>query len=68
MESMNWDLFDFAAASIIIGLLVFAIRFILRNAKQPKTRWVLIATVVVLVALLWAELAVGIFGSPLAGS
>ena len=65
---MNWDLFDFAAAAIIIGILVLAIRFITRSIKQTKTRWVLIGVTVVLVALLWAELAVGIFGSPLAGS
>lgn len=65
---MNWDIFDFAAAAIIIGMLVFIIRYILRSIKQPKTRWVLISATVVLIALLWAELAVGIFGSPLAGS
>ena len=65
---MNWDLFDFAAAAIIIGILVLAIRFITRSIKQTKTRWALIGLTVVLIALLWAELAVGIFGSPLAGS
>jgi hypothetical protein len=65
---MNWDLFDFAAAAIIIGILVFTLRYITRSIKQPKTRWVLIGITVILVALLWAELAVGIFGSPLAGS
>ncbi|MDA0686527.1 MAG: hypothetical protein O3C22_06850 [Bacteroidetes bacterium] len=65
---MNWDIFDFATAAIIIGMLVFIIRYILRSIKQPKTRWVLIGATVVLIALLWAELAVGIFESPLAGS
>jgi hypothetical protein len=65
---MIWDLFDFAAAAIIIGMMVFIIRYILRSIKQTKTRWVLIGITVVLIALLWAELAVGIFGSPLAGS
>ncbi len=65
---MNWDLFDFAAAAIIIGMMVFIIRYILRSIKQPKTRWLLIGVTVVLIALLWAELAVGIFESPLAGS
>lgn len=65
---MNWDVFDFAAAAIIIAMMVFIIRYILRSIKQTKTRWVLIGITVVLIALLWAELAVGIFGSPLAGS
>lgn len=65
---MNWDLYDFAAAAIIIGMMVFIIRYIGRSIKQTKTRWVLIGITVVLVALLWAELAVGIFGSPFAGS
>jgi hypothetical protein len=49
-------------------MLVLAIRFIKRFVQQPKSRWILIGVTVVLVALLWAELAVGIFGSPLAGS
>ena len=65
---MNWDVFDFAAAATIIGILVLAIRFITRSIQQPKTRWVLIGITIVLIAMLWAELAVGIFGSPLAGS
>ncbi len=65
---MNWDVFDFAAAATIIGILVLAIRFITQSIQQPKTRWVLIGITIVLIALLWAELAVGIFGSPLAGS
>ena len=65
---MNWDIVDFAAAAIIIGMLVLAIRFIKRFVQQPKSRWILIGVTFVLVALLWAELAVGIFGSPLAGS
>lgn len=65
---MNWDIVDFAAAAIIIGMLVLAIRLIKRFVQQPKSRWILIGVTVVLVALLWAELAVGIFGSPLAGS
>lgn len=65
---MNWNIVDFAAAAIIIGMMVFIIRYILRSIKQTQTRWVLIGVTVVLVALLWAELAVGIFGSPLAGS
>ena len=65
---MNWDIFDFAAAAFIIGMLVFIIRYILRSIKQTKTRWVLIGVTVLLIALLWAELAVGIFESPLAGS
>jgi hypothetical protein len=36
--------------------------------RQHKMRWWIIALILGIFALLWLELAVGIFGSPIAGS
>lgn len=65
---VNWSGFDFAVAAILLvgtGLLV---ELILRTIKRPQLKKALLALIVILLLLLWAELAVGVFGSPLAGS
>jgi len=36
--------------------------------RQHKMRWWIIALVLLIFVLLWLELAVGILGSPIAGS
>ncbi len=67
-EGVDWDYRDF----IIMGILLLgsglAIEFALRKFSSPKTR--IIACVVILLGLflIWAELAVGVFGTPFAGS
>ena len=67
-EEVNWNLMDF----LIAGLLLFGAGAILEIAFRTITKRVhrIIAGLLVLFSLLlvWAELAVGIFGSPLAGS
>jgi hypothetical protein len=42
--------------------------FVLTKAKNKQSRWAWGIIVVLALALVWAELAVGVFGSPLAGS
>jgi len=44
------------------------IDFILRKINNTKSRIGVVAVVLVLFLLIWAELAVGIFNSPFAGS
>lgn len=67
-DEVNWTLFDF----IIAGLLLFsggtALEFLFRKIKNQKLKVVLIVIVLFLFILIWTELAVGIFGTPLAGS
>lgn len=65
---VNWSFFDFI---IIGGLLLgvgFLIEFMLRKVKNTKYRIGILAIVLVFFFLIWAELAVGIFGTPFAGS
>ena len=67
-NEVNWSGFDY----LIAGLLVFAAGFTLETVmhrwRQHKMRWWIIALILLIFVLLWLELAVGIFGSPFAGS
>ena len=66
-NDFNWTLFDF----IIMGVLIFSCLsftcFISEKFKGIKKILAIIIVVIVFV-LLWAELAVGIFGSPITGN
>jgi ABC-type cobalt transport system substrate-binding protein len=67
-NEVNWAFSDFLVAGGLLfgaGLLV---EFVVRKVKQSQYRLLLIMGVIVAFLLLWAELAVGIFGTPLAGS
>ena len=63
----NWSLVDF----IIMGVLIFSflsfINFIRKKFSGIKEILAIIIVVIVFI-LLWAELAVVIFGSPFAGN
>jgi len=67
-NEVNWSLFDFVIMGVLLLALVFSIRFIRNKKSALKYPLLMIVGVVVLFFLIWAELAVGIFGSPLAGS
>lgn len=67
-KEVNWTISDFLVMGILLFTTVFTIDFVLKKFKTLKSRLILTVGIVVLLALVWAELAVGIFGSPLAGS
>lgn len=67
-NEVNWKTFDFIIMGTLLLFLSFTIEFIIRKTKNVKPRLLLIASVLVLFLLICAELAVGIIGSPLAGS
>ncbi len=67
-EEVVWKLFDFA----IIGALLIgsglAYGAIASKMKNSNHRTILAFIVLFAVILIWAELAVGVFGTPFAGS
>ena len=65
---VNWSWFDFTIMSVLLLSLGLGISFVLKKFTQSPNRRAYIATVILVFLLIWAELAVGIFGSPLAGS
>ena len=65
---VNWTLSDFVAAGALLlgtGLLC---ELVLRKVKRVKYRIALCASILVVLLIVWIELAVGIFGTPFAGS
>jgi len=67
-NEINWKIFDFLLAGILLFGTGLTIEFILRKIKTKRNRILLILGIVLALLLIWAELAVGIFGTPFAGS
>ena len=67
-EEINWSLFDFIIMGVLILSLSIGINFTLSKTKNLKNRIIYIGILGLLFLLVWAELAVGIFGSPFAGN
>ena len=67
-EEINWSLFDFIIMGVLILSVSNGINFTLSKTKNLKNRIIYIGILGLLFLLVWAELAVGIFGSPFAGN
>lgn len=67
-SEVNWSLFDFLVAGGLLLALGFSIDFVTRKAKSFNNKIIAIVAIVILFLLVWAELAVGVFGTALAGS
>lgn len=67
-NEINWSGADFGIAAIMLFSAATAIEMALRLVRKNAHRLILIAIILMVLALLWAELAVGVFGSPFAGS
>ncbi len=65
---VNWQLSDFLVAGVMLFGTGVLCEFIFRKVPAKQTRIFLLVSLLVLLLLVWAALAVGIFGSPLAGS
>jgi hypothetical protein len=66
-DEVNWTLSDFVVAGILLlgtGLLC---ELVLRKVKKTSHRIGLCVALLLLMVLIWAELAVGIFGTPFSG-
>ena len=67
-KEVDWSYFDFLIGGVLLFGLAFGIDFTLRNVKSIRNRILIALGIFIVFALIWAELAVGIFGSPFAGS
>jgi len=67
-DEVDWNSFDF----LVMGALLFSTgivcELIMRKVKSIKYRIIICVGVLFMCFLIWAELAVGIFGTPFAGS
>ena len=67
-DQVNWTPFDFVVAGILLLGIGILCELAMRMIKNSKTRIIVVVGLVILLFLIWAELAVGIFGTPLAGN
>lgn len=67
-EEVKWTLSDFVVAGTLLlgtGLLC---ELVIRKVRSTRRRVLICAVLLLMLLLVWAELAVGVFGTPLAGS
>jgi len=67
-NQVNWSLFDFILMGFLLVLTGLSIHFILEKVRNKTFRIVPIIFVLIIFLMIWAELAVGFFGSLIAGS
>jgi len=63
-----WSRFDFVAAGVLLLGTGLACEFVLRKVTQTKYRIAICAAILAALLLIWIEIAVGLFGTPFAGS
>jgi len=67
-NEVQWTVSDFVVAGILLLGAGLVLELILRTIKKTAFRILTIAILLLVFLLIWAELAVGIFGTPFAGS
>lgn len=67
-DDMDWSLFDFIVAGILLLGTGLMCELVLRKVKAFKHRVVLCVAILAALLIIWAELAVGVFGTPIAGN
>jgi len=67
-DEVNWSILDFViAGTLLLGTGVLC-ELALRKIKSFKYRLAILTCILLVLLAIWAELAVGIFGTPFAGS
>ncbi|CAA9536740.1 MAG: hypothetical protein AVDCRST_MAG96-3966 [uncultured Segetibacter sp.] len=63
-----WTLFDFVVMGLLLLCTGLAMEFVMKKVKKIEHRIILCGVVLFVCFLMWAELSVGIFRTPFAGS
>ncbi|SDS66612.1 hypothetical protein [Gramella sp. MAR_2010_147] len=67
-DEVVWTASDFIIMGVLLLVTGLGIDFVLRKFSSTKSRIIAGGIVLIIFFLIWAELAVGIFGTPFAGS
>jgi hypothetical protein len=67
-DEVAWKLFDFVVAGGLLLAAGLAFEFFARRASSMRSRLIAGIAIVAVLVVVWLELAVGIFGTPWAGS
>lgn len=65
---VKWTLADFVVAGVLLFGTGLLCELVLRKVKKTRHRVLLCVVILAVLALVWAELAVGLFGTPFAGN
>ena len=67
-DEVNWEITDFIiAGSLLFGAGLIS-EIVMRKIKNSNYKVILLGAILIIVILIWIELAVGIFGTPFSGS
>lgn len=67
-SQVDWELSDFVIMGTLLSITGLAIELVIRKVKSSNWRIGICLVILILLFLTWAELAVGLFGTPFAGS
>ena len=67
-DEVNWTILDFIVMGILLISTGFLCEFIMRKVNKINYRIALFIIILVGLLIVWAELGVGIFGTPFAGN
>ena len=67
-DEVNWTLSDFVVAGVLLLATGLMSEVVIRKVNKMEHRIAIYLAILVAFLLIWAELAVGIFGTPFAGS
>ncbi len=67
-DGEGWSLFDFGVAGFLLLSTGLVCELVLSKVKKMEYRIGICLGILIVLAVVWVELAVGIFGTPLAGS
>jgi peptidoglycan/LPS O-acetylase OafA/YrhL len=67
-DSVDWDSTDFVVAGLLIGTTGLGFELLTRSSKSNRAKLIIGIVLGLAFLLVWAELAVGVFGTPFAGS
>lgn len=67
-EEVYWEAGDFLVMGLLLAGALFIGDMVIRRIKKKQYKALIYLAILIIFLLIWAELAVGFFGSPLAGS
>ncbi len=67
-DEVSWTLFDFIVAGVLLLATGLMCEFVIRKVNKIEYRIAICLAILAAFLLIWAELAVGIFGTPLGGT
>ena len=65
--AFNWSILDFTITFIMLSVFGFGLEIGLRKLSSQRVKLMVALSVTFIFILVWAEIAVGIFNSPIAG-